>query len=169
MTLTTQFYIDPSAGVMRSTSSGDSAVSPTNQADVIFDAYGSRYGGASVAQQIPWSSFSGPVSYNPPNASYVKSAYYYSYQYNFATPYAYIPLVFASYQDPATDDWVASYNSGTVTYVTSGGVITPRGTGANSGFFATTSYIFLFLSVINFANPTSWTSPQAYAFRTYGL
>jgi hypothetical protein len=165
--LTTQFYIDVDAGIFRSTAPGDSAISPTNPADVRFDAFGPRYGGAILSGQVPWSSFTGPTSYNTGN-SQVVSSYYYSYQINFASAFSYIPFTYASYQN-SSGVWLASFSSGSVTYYTYNGIEYPQGTSVLAGYLATTTYMLLYLQVVNFVNPVGWSVPNAYSYRVYGL
>jgi len=164
--MTTQFYINPGASKFRSTKAGDSAISPSNSADVIFDAFGPRYGGVILNGNVPWSSFAGPVGFTlPANA---KSANYYYWQLNYASAFSYIPLIYVSYQN-SSGAWGSTYNSGTISYYTSGGIQYPQGTSAQAGFFSTTTYLFLYIQVVAFVNSTSWTPPTHYSYRVYGL
>jgi hypothetical protein len=161
------FYLDPSSGIFRSVKPGDNAVSPSSPKNVLFDAFGAKIHGVSISGIVPWSSFSGPTAFSTNNAQ-VQSAYYYSYQVNFAQPLSYIPWYVCTYQN-VSGVWSTSYNSGIVSYYNSGGIMLPQGTSATAGAVATTTGLMLYYAIENYVNPDSYTTPSAFSYRLFGV
>ena len=161
--MATQFAIEPSASVFRSVVAGKNAVSPASPNDVIFDAYGPNCAGVTQSGMVAFSAFTGPTPYSPlpPNAV---NASYYGYSVNFPTTYSYVPLVTISIETTG-GVWAATFNSGVVSYYNVGDILFPQGTAATGAVLVGFSSILLYLTVVNFVNPTGYTAPSQFSYR----
>ena len=160
--MTTQFYCNPLAGILRAAYPGKDAISPASPADIMFDAFGPRLQSVFAAGLVAFSSFSGPTSYSGPSGSV--SAHYWVYTVNFGVTFSQPPqfVVAAEFADGG---WGPNFFPSGITY--------PSGiaNGSAGGFYAlgSTSQLKIYWYVVNYPNPTTVTPPSNASYRIFNL
>ena len=153
--------INVAAGIFRLVKNGDNAASPSDPANVVFDAFGLPYQGVFLGGSVSTASgFSVTNNALQPQQTSNKT---YSLTIGLGKTFAKPPQLLWQCRNPLTGGWSNQYGETTVnpgTSPTTGSALTVFG-------YATTTTIVVGYTIVNFSSPTTMTPPSNFSYRVF--